>query len=398
MYRMTLYNLTLSRLLLDESLAHVYSGRARELLGRLFNQTSFALGGRGRQAGPDSVRISLDQSAENVRVLAAARWFRDHGHFDPHAGRWPWPDGYDPQNLMVELETRLDDWAGQVRERFLAVARGSEVASNALGLRVVALAAIGHDINALRSASAVLGTTEKPFGSSSDVWRGADAEARSVLGLPTHEYIGEFAAVRQGARGEPQLVDALELQRALESFIADPVGALEAAASSDADAGTAVAARNLLSAMNAAADAEAEGVTSASSRLVAELEGLAPKDVAEQALEVAQRANERGLFRPADAWGKFRAAIDVLDQDNDPVISVLKVGRGVREVLLTQHAGRRLQLLDAAVGFVRKALAATRDECLRSGTAVGDLAALRDEVKAQVEELDQTVQGLARKE
>lgn len=399
-YRATLYALTLSRLQLDQSLVHVFGGRGKELLARIFNQTSFGIeGARGRVASAGSVRFELKRTPENVRLLAAARWFRDHGHFDPDNGDWPWPTGYEPQQLMIELETQLDTWAAEVRDRFLTVSGGSAVARNALVVRALALAAIGHDLATLASTGAVLDAPNAPVARPSAVWNTVEGEALKALQLPIQEYIGEFAAVRQGDRGDAQLVDTLDLDAALATCLADPADALARAAASDADAALTMAARNLLQAVTEAAKSEKEVLRSTSARLVERLEGSSPALVGEQALEIGRTANGHGLFRPPDPhqWTLFRRAVEVLIDARDPVQS-LTVGEGIYEVLSAQSRGRKLLHLDSALSIVVKAMEATKAECRRSGGAAGDLGSLRDEVKAQVDELGGIVQRLARKD
>lgn len=158
--RSTLCGLTIDRLQFDQLCIHTYGGRGKELLDRLFNMTSFSIdGARGAKAGAGSVRFKLTRTAEDTRVMAAARWFRDHGHFDPNQAKWEWPEGYDPGQLMLDLETRLDEWATEVRNRFLAHTGGIRLAQAAVGLRAVALAASGNDVRAINSTASVLAST-----------------------------------------------------------------------------------------------------------------------------------------------------------------------------------------------------------------------------------------------
>ena len=170
-YRQTLLLLTQSRLQLDQHLVHVFSGRGKALLARMFNQTSFHFeGGRGAGAGKDSVRFEIKPTAESVQLLAAARWFRDHGHFDPERGKWPWPSGLAPMDMMLDLEDALDRWAAEVRSRFLEATGGSAIAADAVGLRAVALLASGHPESVLTSTVAVLNAPSAPLGQVTDDW------------------------------------------------------------------------------------------------------------------------------------------------------------------------------------------------------------------------------------
>jgi hypothetical protein len=397
-FRQTLLMLTLSRLQLDQNLVHVFSGRGRELLARLFNQTSFNIeGARGGRAGEGSVRIEIKRTPENVRLLAAARWFRDHGHFDPEQGKWPWPTGLDPQQLLLELENALDTWASQVRKRFLEISGGAEVARNALGLRALALAAVGHDVAALTSTSAVLSAPGAQVNLPGASWAAVDLAAQAAFAVPTEEYVAEFAAVRQGSTGDAQLVNILDLDSALSAFFADPAASLARVAGFDADPTLAVAARNLLAAMTAAADAERGELTAAAARLGELLEGFPPEVVGKRALTIGTTANSGGLFRPTDQWPQFVNEVDVLT-DVRRAVHTVTVGAGLVGILQAQHHGRDVRRLDAALAFVASAMDATKAECRRSGGAAGDIVTLRDAVKAQVVEIDGLVQTLARKD
>ena len=244
-FRATLRGFTADRLQLDQSLVHIYAGRGKEMLERLFNVTSFDIeGSRGRRAGGPSLLFNLTRSAEDVRVMAASRWFRDHGHFDPARATWQWPEGYDPVQLMVELENRLDNWAIEVRNRFINLTGGTRPARQAVGLRAVALAASGRSPSSLDSTASVLRPEAGNVHRTSEAWAGVDEVASRILvSIKADEYVGEFAAVRQGETGRPQLIDPRELDDAIEEFLANPEESLTDVAASKADPVLAQAAR-----------------------------------------------------------------------------------------------------------------------------------------------------------
>lgn len=397
-YRTTLYNLTLSRVHLDQDLVHIYSGRGKELLARLFNQTSFAIqDSSGRVAGGDAVRIEIRRSPENVRLLAAAYWFRDHGHFDPERAKWPWPTGQSPEQMMLELEGALDRWAALVRERFLAVSGGAGIARGALGLRALALAATGHDVDAIRSTSAVLNPPVASPGQPGSAWQVVHVSATKVLALPVEEYLGEFAAVRQGQTGEPQLIDALEFDGALAEFLSDPTTALSKLATSSADPALTSAAREFENALGASAGPERAELEAASARLTALLEGCLPQEVGATAYQVGSAANAAGLFRPHLKWREFESSTNALIDAPGSEFSVT-VEPGPAGVLSAQHRGRVVRRLANALTFVVDAMEQTVQECRRSAVGAGGVAELRDVVKAQVVEIHQLVQSLERKE
>jgi hypothetical protein len=396
-YRSTLRALTVDRLQLDKSLVHIYKGRGREILESLFNVTSFDIeGARGRVAGAQSVRFELTRSAEDVLVMAAARWFRDHGHFDPARATWQWPEGYDPAQLMVELESRLDSWAADVRSRFLELTGGTRLARYAVGVRAVALVASGRSLSDLEKTAAVLNPRAEDVPAASEAWAGVDAVAsRIIAALRVDEYVGEFAAVRQGETGQPQLIDPRELDDAIKEFFADPRKSLSDVAASNADPVLAQDARQLLDALSSAAPVEAELVSRAYKGVTTLLEGHSPASVAAAAEEVGLLARDAGFFRPTEKWAAFRSGIEVLSSSILVDPSVADTGDpGV--VLRVQRATRDINRLSRALTFVKQVMDETKKECERGGGVAGDVATLRGEVKSQVEEVADLANSLGR--
>jgi hypothetical protein len=299
---------------------------------------------------------------------------------------------------MVELETRLDGWAAAVRDRFLEVTGGGERAQQAVGVRALALTAIGHDPATFVTTSVVLRARNDRYASPSKAWTHVDAIASRIAEtVRADEYVGEFAAVRQGETGQPQLVDSQELDRALTAFITDPQSSLAKTAQASADPVLAQLAKQLLDATSSAAPGEAELTTHASARLTDLLEGHPPVDVGQRATEIGRTAREAGLFRPIGLWSSFQQAVDVLAEfDSTP--SPIAGGPDFEAVLLGQHQTRRIMRLAQAIEVVIQAMESTRGECRRSGTVAGDLSALRSTVRSQVSELAEIVATVARKE
>lgn len=387
-YRSTLRALTVDRLQLDQSLVHIHKGRGKEILESLFNMTSFDIeGARGRVAGAQSVRFELRRTAEDIRVMAAARWFRDHGHFDPDRATWQWPQGYEPVQLMLDLENRLDHWATEVRGRFLELTGGSQLARNAVGLRAVALATAGWNATALGTTSAVLNPPDQPRFRASDAWAGADDVASRILAsLKVEEYVGEFAAVRQGGAGQPQLIDPRDLDDAIEEFLADPKKGLGDVAASKVDPVLAQNAQQLLAALTAAASEEAASATRAHATVTSLLEGQSPAVVASAAEEVGTLARDGGFFRPSDNWLNFRSAIDTLSASEVGDLPATS-GDDIGAVLRGQRAIREVNRLANALTFVKHVMDETKKEAERGGGSAGDVSELRAEVKKLVEEL-----------
>lgn len=394
-YRDTLRRLTLDRLQLDEYLVHVHAGRGKEILDGIFNVTSFAIeGSRGRLAGPQSVRFNIRRAAEDVQVLAAARWFRVHGHFDPTQAKIEWPQGYDPAQLAVQLEDRLDQWAAEVRTEFLELTGGSRLAQQAVGLRAVALAASGRRPEDLTATAAVLSPPVDQPPRPGSAWSPVDVVASSIIAtLRVNDYVGEFAAVRQGDAGAPQLIDPRLLDSAIKSFMANPLDQLDAVANSKADPVLTQAAQRLLAALRTAAPQEAAVASRAHAAVRELLEGRSTGSVSRLAEDVGQMARDAGVFRPAEKWSDFRAAIAVVS--GLTAVSQLDMdGSNVGAVLHNQRAARETYRLEESLTLIKQVMDATRRECERAGGVGGDLLKIRSEVRAQVEELAQLVNSL----
>lgn len=394
-FRETLRGLTVDRLQLDQSLVHIHAGRGKEILDGLFNVTSFDIeGSRGRRAGAQALRFELTRSPADVHVMAAARWFRDHGHFDPARAKWQWPEGYDPAQLMVELESRLDSWASEVRSRFIEFTGGPRLARHAVGLRAVALAASGRSPSSLDTTASVLRPQAENVPRASEAWAGVDEVAsRIVAALKVDEYVGEFDAVRQGEIGGPQLIDPRELDGAIEEFLVNPERSLNDVAVSKADPVLAQAARQLLDALLPAASAEAESVSRAYETVATLLEGQSPAAVGAAADRVGQLANDSGFFRPADAWPDFRRAVDELSTSAgvDPSIAD---GADLGALLRGQREARDVNGLAQALRLVKQIMVDTKKECERGDGTGGDVSTLRTHVRSQVEELAKLANSL----
>ena len=394
-FRETLRRLTVDRLRLDQSLVHIYAGRAKEMLDGLFNVTSFDIeGSRGRRAGGQSLLFNLTRCAEDVRVMAAARWFRDHGHFDPARATWQWPEGYDPAQLMIELESRLDSWASKVRSRFIELTGGTRPARHAIGLRAAALAASGRSPASLDTTTSVLRPAAENIHRRSEAWAGVDEVAsRIVASIKADEYVGEFAAVRQGEAGGPQLIDPRELDDAIAEFLANPEKSLNDVASSKADPVLAQAARQLLDALRSAAPAEAESASRAYETVTTLLEGRSPAAVGVAAEGVGLLARDAGFFRPAEAWPAFHRAVEELSSSaaTDPSIAD---GGDLGAVLRGQSATRDINQLARAMLVIKQVMDDTKKECERGDGAGGDISTLRTEVRSHVEELARLANSL----
>ncbi|MFM8856499.1 MAG: hypothetical protein ACKOI2_04715 [Actinomycetota bacterium] len=388
--------LTVDRLQLDEQRIHIYGDRGKAMLDDLFNRTSFEIeGSRGRVAGADSIKFKLTRRAEDMRVLVAARWFRDHGHFDISQAKWLWPEGYDPGQLMLELEDRLDSWAAEVRARLLESTGGARRACQAVGLRALALAASGHEINEICKLSDVLPTPSRLAETATSAWQGVDLAASQIVrNLNASDYVGQFAAVRQGDTGEAQLVDPREFEDAMRQFLAKPEVSLQELADSTSDPSLTQHAKKLLDALSAAGEQEASSASETSAEIARLLEGQAPAVISEAAFSIADSAKNAGFFRPTDQWRKFSDAIDLLSAHDG--FDALDLGTDTAQLVRHQSKIRGNRHLCEALVFVKEALELTRQECERSRGASVDLSALRIKVQQQLEELNAFVDAIER--
>lgn len=393
--RSTFCGLTKDRLQLDEYCIHIHAGRGKEILDKLFNVTSFSIdGARGATASADSVRFRLERTPEDTLVMAAARWFYDHGHFDPARAKWQWPQGYTAEQLFLALEVRLDRWANEVREKYLSRTGGIRLAENAIGLYAVALAASGRKVEAISSTANALTAQSKETGAPSVTWSAVDDAATRIIGtLPVSEYVGEFAAVRQGLRGAAQLVDTYPLDTAILQFLTDPVSSLQQVAESDVDPVLARESRLLVDSLIAAAVAEADNAETNLEELGRLLEGQSPAEAARKAEEVGEAASIAGFFRPRDELGNFRRHVEYLsgvEAVNAPTARHGDVGAVVRN----QSAARVIAKLTDALKAVQQVMQLTKDECERSAGSGADVSAVRTNVRMHLDELETLVSAL----
>ena len=381
------------RLQLDEALIYVYKGRGKVLLDRLLKRTSFHIeGARGQKAGADAVSFELKRNVEDMRVMAAARWFRDHGHFDVEQAKWQWPAGYDPGELMVEFEARLDSWALDVRTRFLEVTGGQRLARNAVGVRAVALAASGYPMENIGASSVLTAATGGSIPPVAE-WNQADESAVRVIStLRAGEYVAEFAAVRQG-NGAPQIVDPRELDDVIREFLNDPVNALGKVAGDEIEPTLARDARELLEVISSAAADHTVRTARDLATVEALLEGSDPEVVGIEAFEVGKSALDEGFFRPPDQWHVFRRHTELLSSVG-VVGALVTGGNEVADVLRNEHLARQISQIAESLAFVKAALESTRAECERSMGGAGDVTSLRSKVQEQIRKLDGLVDSL----
>ncbi|WP_200211350.1 hypothetical protein [Micromonospora coerulea] len=403
LYRDILHRLVSSRLDLDQDLFHTANSRGAEILNDLFSRQTFDFGSdaRGRSTGAGKLRFELLRGAEDIRVLIAARWFVDHGHWVSDKGRWPWPEGYDPVEMMLSLEERLDHWAELVRTAFRDRVGGRDLACAAVGTRAVALLAAGVSPDQLRHVEAVLAGTAGAVIKSTPGWAAVDSVAREVLrDVRATDLVGQLAAVRQGPTGKPQLIDAIELEAALQRVLNAPAEHLRSVAMRyvDAEPVVAKAARDLLSAMEGETEGFLAEVAAAVKELTGGLEGQTPRSVAQAAKEVGKRALDNHLLRPHDGWYAFSNALDRLEDlpADLPLDWQANLGESAaQQALNVQHWARKAVLGAQDLHLVRQSMAATRRECTRSGGQAGSLDDLSATVRRKLSQVEVLLQALS---
>ena len=403
--RTGLYQLTMSRLDLAQDLYHSQNGHANDVLARLFNRTSFDIeDGRGQPAGKNSIRVPITRSLEDVKLLVAARWFLDHGHFVAAKGNWEWPLGFEPSDLLITLEASLDDWADRVSEAFRSRVGGRAIANGAVGLYALASAAIGFPVSQMTTLSGVASEpTERP-NLAPELWREVESVAQHVRRhIDPHTYVAEFAAVRQGSGGAPQLVDAFEIELALRQFLSRPAESLTEIEASLREVAPEIAneSRDLLRVIRAQSPSLASQYGDDIDELVSILAGETPSNVGQIALDIGRQARDNGLFASPSGWVDFEDSANDLQQFagdlslDPPQI----IGGAVDEFALTnQYEIRRTARVAASLRVVQQAMEATaRKSRTTSGGGV-DIRELEQEVASRLQEVREGLQSLATKE
>ena len=122
-FRKAFHDWTIARLDLGRHLVNVGSGMIQLILRRIFPETTFVIA-FASGAEPASGRLLFDvpQSSVGLRLLLAARWFGDHGHWDSAAPdrEWDFPANFQSVDLQVELENFLSGCAAAVERAFPA--------------------------------------------------------------------------------------------------------------------------------------------------------------------------------------------------------------------------------------------------------------------------------------
>ena len=203
----------------------------------------------------------------------------------------------------------MDQWAEAATAKFLEVSGGRAIAADAVGLRAVALLAVGTRrrlscVDRGRAGDARV----RPRGQPSDAWGRVQAGGRQALRLKTEEYVAEFAAVRQGSTGGPQMVDthrpgpsACGVAGRSRRRRSNGLQALKA------ENQTWPCGPEVLTALEACRERPRAGEPWRQRRryLADGPRRRAPAAVADRALQIGDTAKAAGYFRPSECVGPF---------------------------------------------------------------------------------------------
>lgn len=317
-YRDTLFQLVNARVDLGSMLLYSSQGSAALLLNRVLTRNSFEFTAAdpGRRAGSNQLRFELPPSAKSVRLLSAARWWWDHGHWVVTDETRGWDFQGDIGVARLELDEFLDSCADGVEGAVVAclmqgpldpAAAAVTIRATALDILGVETVGDGSDLNTVLSDSVSHGVAP------SEEWASTAAAARTALAKIDKSWVDSFATARQGDSRDAQSVDAARLVPALSAARQDPAGALGAPGKFD-ESFSVIAEQwsALQSELDHSLEAEREA-------LLAVLDGIEdllqdePLDVVAGSMASAGRlAAENNVFRPHDSYSRFQTACDRL--------------------------------------------------------------------------------------
>lgn len=402
-FRKAFHNWTIARVDLGRHLVNANSGMTQLILRRIFPETSFVIAfASGAEPASGRLRFDVPQSSQGLRLLLAARWFGDHGHWDPTAfdRQWDFPADFQPVELQVELENFLSDCAAAVEGRFLQAitsARGARPAPAVVALRTAALRVLGQlgrdDMG--RVVAAVAEDRDDIADSWSPAWAELARPAREIIRSLDAGLIGDFAAARQGETGEPIVVDAAALEPSGQEAIDDPASVAVELGEFPEMFSEVERARVSLTANWAGA------VVSERQDLLVGLEflratvGSTDRDIATLAEELGTRANDDRVFRPTGTYLRFRQEIEAMKSaPRDVVDGWIASEAAIRDtddpaaIFDAQSWAAQARAYSAGLKFVLEAMEATA-QLLQERTAQragGDPAQLAERVATRLEE------------
>ena len=414
-FRKAFHDWTIARLDLGRHLVNANSGMTQLILRRVFPETAFVIAfASGAEPAPGRLRFNVRQSSPGLRLLLAARWFGDHGHWDPAASdrQWDFPANFQPAELQVELENFLSDCAAAVEGRFLQTitsAGGTRPAAAVVALRAAALRVLGQlgPADTAQVVAAVAQDRDDVTDSWSSAWAELARPAREIVYSLDAGLIADFGAARQGDTGEPIVVDAAALESAGYEAIDDPA-AVAAGLGEFSDMFSEIERARAGLTVN-----WAQTVASERQELLAGLQflrtgvGSTDRDIVTWAEELGTRANDDRVFRPAGTYVRFRQEIEAMKSaSRDAVDWWISSEPAIRDsdnpaaIFDAQSWAAQARSYAAALQFVLEAMEATA-QLLQERTAQragGDPAELAERVAVQLEEAAGLLDRLGRKE
>lgn len=194
--RRLLRELTEQRVNLERYLIHSTSPIVKDLFRATLGDASFEIEGAPGVARTKQLSLPIPRSNAGSRLLLAAVWLRDHGHwvFDDLNRKWDLPGTRDAPELAVELEAFLGECAQNVEAALVSTlfSAGEDPAQVAIDLNVLANQAVGGTSGALVPQS----------------WKAVAAEARNALDSSVStDIISALAAARQSPAASPAAID-----------------------------------------------------------------------------------------------------------------------------------------------------------------------------------------------
>lgn len=194
--RRLLRDLTEQRLNLERYLIHSTSPIVKDLLRAALGDASYEIEGAPGVARSKQLSLPIQRSNAGSRLLIAAVWLRDHGHwvFDDPNRKWDLPGTRDPAELAVELEAFLTDCVHKVEATLVSTlfSSGEDPVQVAVDLNVLATQAAGAARGALVPPS----------------WEAVAVEAARALDTSVSEdIISALAAARQSPAASAAAID-----------------------------------------------------------------------------------------------------------------------------------------------------------------------------------------------
>jgi hypothetical protein len=311
-FREWLYRAVVDRLRLDQDLIHVERGIGKELLESVLARYSFVFPGAeyGRTPGSGRLKFDITPDESTVALLIGVMWFHHAGHWQPKAGSWAWPAGFSPGLLQRVTNGYLQSWADRVRAEVVRRTLDPSIRDEVVALDAIARACLGEGT---RSPAPPGSSTVwlEPVGT----WASVERVARSLLSeTEKSQWLSDLATVRQSDDADPQLVDMVGAPDTEKAAVASPWLTITAICGDKRAyaAPLVLAASRLRDAIGAAAQEQVKTVQDAVHKIEEILDGADLAELAKAAREAGDRAMGKHIFRPADGWGRFTRACDLL--------------------------------------------------------------------------------------